>query len=301
MLNELREKITESRLKLKNPYAYLDGEGGFDAVLNEKKVVKAIKAPDFALLGNPHAYEWYFGNVKKNNKKINIKPSVKTRNLSKFEKVAEKIHKRMQEKNENLSNDILKLIDPSVVFNDIGYSVEFVDSLDHLSNESMVKIAGFIDPNKKQVFISTDFPKETQRFTLAHELGHALMHEGMKMHRDRPIDGSNMKSKRAPREYEADKFAVYFLMPEIQLNPRFQQLFLTKKFLLNENTIFALDPKGTQNIATNCKSLRDLSRILAKAEHYNGKYFTSLAKQFGVSVETMAIRLEELELINLSS
>ena len=46
-------------------------------------------------------------------------------------------------------------------------------------------------------------------------------------------------------------------------------------------------------------SLRDISRILAKTESFNGQYFRSLADQFYVSVEAMAIRLEELSLLEV--
>ena len=37
--------------------------------------------------------------------------------------------------------------------------------------------------------------------------------------------------------------------------------------------------------------------VLAAAECFDGTHFHSLAKQFGVSVEAMAIRLEELKLL----
>jgi len=46
-----------------------------------------------------------------------------------------------------------------------------------------------------------------------------------------------------------------------------------------------------------CKNLRGLSRLLAATTIYAGKPFTPLSKIFGVSNETMAIRLEELGLI----
>jgi hypothetical protein len=47
------------------------------------------------------------------------------------------------------------------------------------------------------------------------------------------------------------------------------------------------------------KTLRQLSRVLASAEHYNGLQFNSLANQFRVTNEAMAIRLEELELLEI--
>ena len=44
-------------------------------------------------------------------------------------------------------------------------------------------------------------------------------------------------------------------------------------------------------------SRRDLAKLLADSESYNGVRFISLANQFRVSTTTMAIRLEELELV----
>jgi hypothetical protein len=45
------------------------------------------------------------------------------------------------------------------------------------------------------------------------------------------------------------------------------------------------------------RTLRDLARLLASATYYNGKAVYSLTEIFGVSVEAMAIRLEELDLV----
>jgi hypothetical protein len=70
-------------------------------------------------------------------------------------------------------------------------------------------------------------------------------------------------------------------------------------FELNDTTAFALDPSGTKNLLQGKKSLRDISRILAKTESFNGIHFRSLADQFYVSVEAMAIRLEELVLLEI--
>jgi len=45
-----------------------------------------------------------------------------------------------------------------------------------------------------------------------------------------------------------------------------------------------------------CRTLRDLAMLLAGTQQYNGRFFDSLAKQFGVSIAAMAIRIEELNL-----
>lgn len=121
-------------------------------------------------------------------------------------------------------------------------------------------------------------------------------HEVRGLHRDRALDGSKTTlTKRDNIEYQADKFAVYFLMPSKLLIKIFGEHFPTRCFVLNEDTLFALGSINAEKIE-NCRSIRDLSRLLAKTEIYNGVNFNSLSRQFGVSVEAMAIRLEELEL-----
>ena len=118
------------------------------------------------------------------------------------------------------------------------------------------------------------------------------------MHRDRPLDGPGQeRGVRDKIEREADKFASFFLMPENLVRNRFREFFLCDKFALNEDTIFALDPSGSMRLQDCKKTLRELARILTDADSYNGRHFNSLADQFHVSVEAMAIRLEELELL----
>jgi Zn-dependent peptidase ImmA (M78 family) len=97
---------------------------------------------------------------------------------------------------------------------------------------------------------------------------------------------------------EARIFNVtHFLMPEKFVRASFESQFASECFALNEETVFALTGSKSSGFQERCQTLRDLSLILAKAEYYNGLYFTSLSDQFRVSAEAMAIRLEELELL----
>ena len=72
---------------------------------------------------------------------------------------------------------------------------------------------------------------------------------------------------------------------------------MTKEFIIKEDTAFALNAEHIEALRAKCKNLRGLARILASAEFYNGKPFYSISKRFRVSAEAMAIRLEELELV----
>lgn len=184
------------------------------------------------------------------------------------------------------------------LYNILGYQFHRPETLGLQEFEGqLVEVAGLIDKSEKLVAVSRQLPETIQRFTAAHELGHALMHEQTVLHRDRPLDGSDSPTRRDFREIQADKFAAYFLMPKKQLMDIFQELFGTNKFILNEDSVFALNGGSLSAFRRRCKNQRALSRIIAEAEFYRDKPFRSLAQVFGVSTETMAIRLEELGLV----
>ena len=159
-----------------------------------------------------------------------------------------------------------------------------------------MEVAGTVDNKSKQIQISKQFPPNTQRFTAAHELGHSLLHDASGLHRDRPLDGSKIEGVRNLVEIQADKFAIYFLMPEKLVRAIFKKLFYTEFFELNDDTYFALGKDAESKIKKN-RDLTTIARVLASIEVYNGQHFQSLASQFGVSTQALAIRLEELNLI----
>lgn len=192
-----------------------------------------------------------------------------------------------------------EILQPSIIFKKVlGYEFSKLAQLEINEGQNGIsETAGLIDQNNKLVLISNRFPKETQNFTSAHELGHAILHKQAVMHRDRPIDGAEIKSKRLPEELEADKFAAYFLMPKKQVIGVFQEYFLTQKFIIDENSVFNLNQGRPSTLRAECKDLRGLSRKLAQTESFASKSFKSIAELFNVSVGTMAIRLEELDLV----
>ena len=200
----------------------------------------------------------------------------------------------------DVPEDPIDILKPEVSLRILGYQFDRSTTLGQYEIQgSVFEIAGLIDKKQKMVSISEQFPIETQNFTAAHELGHALLHQQSVLHRDRPLDGSAIQGSRGHQEVQADKFASYFLMPKKQTLRVFQDLFLTEKFIVNDDTAFALNEGSAGAVKAKCKDLRGLARIIASAEYYNGKNFPSISKQFRVSVEAMAIRLEELELLEL--
>ena len=140
------------------------------------------------------------------------------------------------------------------------------------------------------------YPPEIVNFTTAHELGHALLHDQIELHRDIPLDGSEIHS-RSTVERQADKFAAYFLMPAKTLKQLFQEFFQTDQFQINEESSRMLANCSPSELRKKIHDQRDLSRMIAKCEYYNLRPFRSLSRIFNVSVEAMAIRLEELNLM----
>lgn len=191
----------------------------------------------------------------------------------------------------------LDILNPSTAFKLMGYHLNKKVTLGQYSTrERTYEIAGTIDQSVKSISVSEQFSLEIQKFTIAHELGHALMHEQAVLHRDRPLDGSKPIS-RDDQEREADKFATFFLMPRDAVEKTFREIFLTLEFEITETMARALGVRSIGELRKRARNLHGLAKILASTNRFNGEHIVPMSQQFGVSTETMAIRLEELQLI----
>lgn len=266
-------EIEKSRKLLQNQYAYLDGEGGYSASpLPHHPILKGA-----------------------------IPQKRKSYSDDEIEEIATNLLRETYRKKQQLWKDTppkspFKQICPSTILKGVGYTTDFYESLDIAKDAGGIEfnVAGIIDRDNRKVIISRNFPPHIRHFTLAHELGHAVLHQGHGMHRDRPVDGINSRSG---IEREADKFAAFLTIPAKLLRKTFKERFLISPFSLTLETEFALF--GSEQ-AVKLKSIRELSRHLAQARAFNRQNFTSLAEQFNVSIEAMAIRIEELGLVNVS-
>jgi hypothetical protein len=316
MARSLSEKISESRRLLKNPYAYLNETGGYSALHyhgehkepSREEITKSRK-----LLQDPYAHieelEGFSAALNRlsdqqNNSGVSRK-KIKERRYSydEIEKRVKNLHRAMwQNKNEiwldSVPSNPVEMLDPFIALKYSGYECDLEETLGQFyCDGKLVETAGVIDRTSARVSISRQFDSNVRNFTAAHELGHALLHQTSGLHRDRPLDGSSRSQD--VREIEADKFATYFLMPERLVKTNFKKFFLTECFGLNEETAHALGLGDLMQLQAKVQTLRQLSRIVASAEKYNGVHFRSLASQFHVSTEAMAIRLEELGLLEL--
>lgn len=190
----------------------------------------------------------------------------------------------------------LDVLRPEMALELLKFEVKSVATLGEFELDGVrLEVAAEIDQIKRSVLVSERFPL-TRNFTVAHELGHALLHEQPVLHRDRPLEGPRLAGVRDLVEFQADRFATFFLMPRKVVIRQFKEFFLSERFVINENTAFALGESTSDNLYGKCRNKRGLATLLASAGLFNQVHFRSLSEQFGVSVEAMAIRLEELDL-----
>ena len=194
-------------------------------------------------------------------------------------------------------DDPVLLLEPGIGLEIMGFEVQTVFALGQHSFEGRLsEAAGLIDHNEMVVRISSRFSEKTQRFTAAHELGHAVLHDSNSgMLRDFAVSGPT--HRRDPREAEADKFASCFLMPRRLLARQFMALFGCEQIIRGDARSFAVHGASHERTGLNQSDGRGLSLYLARAIGFDGRYFKSLAEQFKVSDTAMAIRLEELGLV----
>lgn len=200
----------------------------------------------------------------------------------------------------SIPQNTLEILKPETILKQVlGYDCFFSEEYGvPTGDDGVIEVAGVIDQPNKLVAISTIFPKEVQNFTAAHELGHAILHIQPILHRDNPLDRARQRSDSDLTEHEADKFATYFLMPKKIVEEVFFRIFESMQLKIDDNTAFKFGGKSVRNLREECKNKRELSKKIAALESYDGKFFVSLAKTFGVSTTAMAIRLEELGLIS---
>lgn len=146
----------------------------------------------------------------------------------------------------------------------------------------------------KLIAVSDAQPPRTRRFTLAHELGHAVLHAGLQHHREIPIHGLTEPREPVERqEREANHFAGVYLVPTKQLRRAFKTQFGVDSLKLTD--IVAQDLLGAGFMALMNAPYDSLmfERVIAQALRFGGRQFDSLANLFQVSPTTLAIRLRD--------
>ncbi len=163
------------------------------------------------------------------------------------------------------------------------------------------QIAGVLDRLDKRIQVATKFRRTSQRFTLAHEIAHFILHPGTVYFRDRELSAPG--NHREYFEIEADAFAAEFLMPRNFLDPVFRAMFggPIDATVPNPDLLLAVSTKATRVrwTAEEFASLSPLTRAsaIASAHSFKGHFFASLTDQFDVSQKAMGIQLLQVGLV----
>lgn len=75
------------------------------------------------------------------------------------------------------------------------------------------------DEERKVIGVNSQHPLVRQRFTIAHEIGHLLMHEGRPVFIDRLVRVNARDGSATNEEVEANAFAAALLMPRTLVEP----------------------------------------------------------------------------------
>jgi hypothetical protein len=161
-----------------------------------------------------------------------------------------------------------------------------------------IDVGGMIERDSNRISVSKRLKPTSQRFTGAHELGHWLMHPGESYHRDRAIDSpSAVLGSRDLIEKQADQFAAFFLMPRKLVVAHFIDRFGVDFFNFTDEQVLKLGTNMRKWPKVNSGDHLRGAKILASAEAFGGRRFLSLASEFRVSVDAMAIQLRTLKLV----
>lgn len=104
------------------------------------------------------------------------------------------------------------------------------------------KIAGFLDFDAHKIYVNKDDPSNRQRFTIAHELGHFLLHQDYVKDESKynVLLRTPLKDKDyTPEEKEANCFAAYLLVPSELLKKyeKYPNSIVASLFAVSEDVI----------------------------------------------------------------
>lgn len=146
---------------------------------------------------------------------------------------------------EKLEIDIIE-IDFTNIEDETTYQVSGIIESEPISEDEKDK-----KNRKTTIYLNINDIPERKNFTLAHEIGHYIMHI------DNDDDGTivSFRSSKNPREREADRFAVELLMPKNLILKRYNEMFLptaiqlAKEFGVSKTAMkYRLDEMGLSYI-----------------------------------------------------
>ncbi len=111
-------------------------------------------------------------------------------------------------------------VDPIRIARGVGVTVYFVTFEVDKQN-----VSGFFDCEERSIFVNRDEYPLRQTFTIAHELGHKILHEEWAKSSDYKVllrDSSYQSDE--PHEKEANAFAAHLLVPRSLLDKYWKRL-----------------------------------------------------------------------------
>lgn len=182
----------------------------------------------------------------------------------------------------------------------LGWSLERVHGLGPASSiidDSFARC----DFTNKVMYLDVDTSRgpAQERFTIAHEIGHVVLHSHFEKTPDRvrprrPREGQGAERQPVP-EREANTFAAELLMPPVSVEAHFERVFGRPKLSVRDEFLVSLVPH-VAGVRPEKMSLKKVAEELAvhktASEH-------SLVELFGVSRATMGRRILELSLVGL--
>jgi len=134
--------------------------------------------------------------------------------------VAKELYNSLSSSNENGKEDSF-ITQLSEIIENRNINVTIVDFRDFfrgdpeiLSHIKKHNVVGLSNPALKQIYIDRNATAAEKRFTLAHEIGHVILHSS----ENRVFCNDNQEqNKKNPKELEASSFAYELLMPIEQI------------------------------------------------------------------------------------
>lgn len=185
-------------------------------------------------------------------------------------------------------------------------SIDVLDSWnvssDLTSPSSRTNLAGFVDGRRRKIVVARELPSEVKRFTIAHEIGHLLMHPNRLQFREDPrTDIALRGGQKSPLEYQADSFAGFLTIPRKIVTDKYERMFgiPIDGAKLTENQAYAvLGEKGILSVIANLSAL-DLAKLVAEAISLVYGEPRTLSEVFGVSSTAMGIQLLRVGLVRV--
>lgn len=167
------------------------------------------------------------------------------------------------------------------------------------------EVSGFIQTHEKRtrIVVPQSLKPEWRRFTVAHEVGHLLLHAPTLHHHHRPLTGGERANlDLPPAEHEANLFAAYLLMPKKPVSEYFEHCIGNPidgrepdpelAFWLGTVARQSIDEIELVKRGADYRAL-----LVAQLTEFKGLRFVSLADRFGVSASAMGYQLIDLELV----